>query len=308
MIALTRIRALDIAAPAAPGRPLHLSAASGLVCVGSRAYVIADDELHLGVFRFESMEPGRLIRLFDGTLPDTPKERKKQKPDVEAIALLPAGHDHPYGAILMLGSGSSKRRLRGAILSLDESGAIAGAPKIADLSPVYAALKSEFDKLNIEGAVVLGDEICLLQRGNSTSNRNAIVHFALHDFLATLTANGPQLHPSRIVDAALGDIDGVPLSFTDAAALPDGSIVFSAAAEDTDNPYDDGRCLGSAIGIIKSGELCGLERADRPCKLEGVHAVARSGSVQLLLVSDADDAAVPAELFACAVPAFDTPV
>ena len=29
----------------------------------------------------------------------------------------------------------------------------------------------------------------------------------------------------------LGDIDGVPLCFTDAAALPDGNLLFTAVAE-----------------------------------------------------------------------------
>ena len=91
MITLTEIRELDLAAPSAPGRPSHLSAASGLVRVNSLIYVIADDEVHLGVFRLDSAEPGQLIRLFDGALPDAKAERKKRKPDLEAFTLLPPG-------------------------------------------------------------------------------------------------------------------------------------------------------------------------------------------------------------------------
>jgi hypothetical protein len=304
MIALTKIRELDLAVSAQSGRPPYLSAASGLVCVGSRAYVIADDEMHLGMFDLDSKAPGQLIRLFEGQLPDNPKQRKKQKPDVEAIALLPADRDHPHGALLMLGSGSSERRLRGAILSLDRSGAIMNAPRILDLMPVYAALEREFGELNIEGAVVVGDDICLLQRGNKGNRRNAVIRFALADFLDALNAGGPHSDPVAIEDVALGDIDGVPLSFTDAAALPDGRMIFTAAAEDTDNPVDDGRCLGSAIGVIEAGTLRRLERVDRPCKLEGIHAVASGGPPRLLLVSDADDATIPAELFQAALPGY----
>jgi hypothetical protein len=69
MVSLTKIRDLDLAAATGPGRPLHLSAASGLVCVGDRLYVVADDELHLGAFRTGSAAPGHLIRLFERALP-----------------------------------------------------------------------------------------------------------------------------------------------------------------------------------------------------------------------------------------------
>jgi hypothetical protein len=304
MIALTRIRRLDLAIPTAPGRQRHLSAASGLICVQSTAYVIADDELHLGVFSTDIAEPGTLIRLFDGALPDITKQRKKAKPDLEAIALLPADNGHPHGALLVLGSGSSPQRHRGVILSCDGSGAVRGAPGILDLSPIYAALESEFETLNIEGAVVLADDICLLQRGNKGSGRNAVIRFALHDFLHALRAGGPRLHPAGIDNFDLGEIDGVPLTFTDGAALPDGRMAFTAAAEDTDNPYDDGRCLGSAIGIIAAGALQGLEQVDRICKLEGVHAQIADHTARLLLVSDADDMDVPAELFETSIPVF----
>src|SRR5688500_19574468 len=96
MITLTKLRDLNLSVAPAPGRPLHLSAASGLVGVHSFSYVVADDELHLGVFRASTGEPGHLIRLFDGTLPDSAAERKRQKPDLEAIARLPAYEDYPH--------------------------------------------------------------------------------------------------------------------------------------------------------------------------------------------------------------------
>jgi hypothetical protein len=45
-------------------------------------------------------------------------------------------------------------------------------------------------------------------------------------------------------------INGVPLCFTDGAALPGGSWVFSAAAEATDDSVADGHCHGSALGWV----------------------------------------------------------
>jgi hypothetical protein len=167
MITLTRIRDLDLSAPATPGRPSHLSAASGLACRDSYIYVIADDELHLGVFRTIDSGPGRLIRLFDGALPDSNPDRKKQKPDLEALTLLPAYGGYPHGALLVLGSGSTRKRRMGALLGLDEQGAVCGPPHVLDLSPMLAPLDDEFAALNIEGAIVSGDELRLFQRGNS---------------------------------------------------------------------------------------------------------------------------------------------
>jgi hypothetical protein len=67
MLSLTKLRALDVVDGSAP--PRHLSAASGLALVGASFYVVADDELHLGVFPASGNAPGRLMRLFPGALP-----------------------------------------------------------------------------------------------------------------------------------------------------------------------------------------------------------------------------------------------
>ena len=79
MITLTKIRELDLADTGDAGMPRHLSAASGLVCVGSSIYVVADDELHLGVFDAAGNAPGRLLRLFDGELPAEKKPRARSR-------------------------------------------------------------------------------------------------------------------------------------------------------------------------------------------------------------------------------------
>src|SRR5688572_27047114 len=160
MIALTRIRDLDLSVPSAKGRPLHLSAASGLVFVKSFLYVVADDELHLGVFRTGENGPGHLIRLFDGALPEPRRERKKQKPDLEALALLPPHGSYPNGALLALGSGSRRNRRMGALVGLEADGSARTSHSV-DLSPLLAPLDGLFAELNIEGAVVSAGELLL---------------------------------------------------------------------------------------------------------------------------------------------------
>ncbi|MFL5053580.1 MAG: DUF6929 family protein [Xanthobacteraceae bacterium] len=299
MIALTKVRELDLSAASAAGRPLHLSAASGLACLGSFIYVVADDEVHLGVFPAVGSEPGRLIRLFDGALPDSKRKRKKQKPDLEALTLLPAFGDYRHGALLAFGSGSRSNRRMGALLRLDAHGAVRGSPHAIDLSPMLAPLDEEFPKLNIEGAVVSRDELRLFQRGNKGHAENAIVRFRLSLLLDMLSPERiGAVKPFAIDRFDLGRIDGIPFCFTDAAALPNGDMVFTAVAEDTEDTYNDGPCAGAAIGIVTNdGHLRWLRRLDRPHKIEGVDARLDGDAVRLLLVTDADDPDIPASLF-----------
>jgi hypothetical protein len=147
---------------------------------------------------------------------------------------------------------------------------------------------------------VLGDRLRLLQRGNKGS-ANAVIDFALGPLLTTFAS----LRPMRldlaldIHSVELGDVDGIPLCFTDGAALPDGDMVFTAVAEDTDDSYVDGACAGSAVGILRGdGSVARMEWLAGSPKVEGVDVQIRDADLHLLMVTDADDADQPAELLA----------
>jgi hypothetical protein len=300
MLHLEKIRELTLERPSAPGRPAHLSAASGLVAVKSFLYVVPDDEHYLGVFPAEGAAPGKLVRIVDGDLPDDKDERKRLKPDLEALVLLPPLPAWVHGALFAIGSGSKRNRRRGIVLPLDPQGSIAGKPRLIDLSPLFAAIGKQVDDLNIEGALLMKDRFVLLQRGNKGRGINALITMNLDDVLHSLTA-GDSLRemPFDIRRYDIGSIDDIPLSFTDGTALPDGRIIFTAVAEDTDNSYSDGPCAGAAVGILASdGHLLRLERLDPGAKVEGIGAHQKDGRIQLLLVTDADDARVPASLYA----------
>jgi len=299
MITLTKLRDLDVARASTPSRPAWLSAASGLVRVGANLYVIADDELHLGVFPATGgNEPGHLVRVFEGELPAEKSARKRAKPDVEALVKLPATNDFPHGALLAIGSGSTPDRSRGAVLGLNPNGTLRGRPQTVELSPLLAPLAKEFADLNIEGAVVSGGELKLLQRGNRQHPDNAIASFDLRVVIEALCADSLRaIARSSVRRFQLESVDGVPLTVTDGAALPDGSIAFSAVAEDTDDAYHDGACVGAAIGMLDAaGDVRFLRRLDRPLKVEGIHARPAGTRLELLLVTDADDVQVPAAL------------
>lgn len=303
MIQLTEIKTLLLEQSTQANRHPHLSAASGLVKVGPWLYVMADDELHLGQFSLAGNNPGQLHRCFDGELPVEYEERKVEKPDIEVLTLIPEFNNSSSPTLLALGSGSKKNRHRGAIIPLNQQGGISGQPTIIGLEHFYDFLKKEVGKLNIEGAAVVRDHLFLFQRGNKKNKLNASIRLSTEDFYRILLQPHKKQEPHiKITPHDLGQIDQVPLCFTDATALGDGSIIFTASAENTSDSYLDGACMGSAIGMINhQGELVLLETIDKKVKVEGIEADEIENTIELLLVTDADNAEHPAQLYSASV-------
>lgn len=278
------------------GQP-HLSAASGLVRVGRRLYAVADDEHHLAIWQADgdAAAPIELHRILPGDLPQDPVQRKKRKADLEALVALPADAAHPGGLLVALGSGSRPNRQLALAITLDSTGMPGGLPTALALADWYDPLRRRFPDLNIEGALVVNGRFALLQRGNKGDARNAFIEYSLaqaHDWFAGRRNTPPAV--LRIVEMALGDAGGVPVGWTDGTALPDGSWVFSAVAEDTDNSYRDGACVASAIGWVSAnGVLLRMEQMARAPKVEGL-ALGTQG--QLLMVTDSDDPATASKL------------
>jgi hypothetical protein len=241
--------------------------------------------------------PGRLLRLFEGELPEDPKKRKLRKPDVESLTWLPAMSRCPSGALFGLGSGSRPNRHAGVLLTLAPDGSV-GDVRHIDLTPLYAPLSSQFPELNIEGALVVGDELLLLQRGNKGGSPNACIHLAWAEVLPWLLGDSAApMHATAVQRYNLGEVDGVPLCFTDGSALPGGAWVFSAVAESVDDSYDDGACVGASIGIVDAkGTLRSMQALAPSFKVEGVAADLDGDALTLTMVTDADDPAIPAQL------------
>ena len=168
------------------------------------------------------------------------------------------------------------------------------------MQTLYQPLEQVFADLNIEGVVVQNNCLKLWQRGNNLHRDSAVIEYCLSDVYALI--EGKQAHilniqPQRIDYYALGEVAGVPLSFTDAYALDDGACLFTAAAEDTENSYLDGKCVGAAIGLIdQERQLRWIKSVEPVYKIEGISAQALGGQLQIYLVSDADDPKTPAQL------------
>ena len=268
-------------------RILDVSAASGLVLRDGSFYVVADDENALTVFGADGGATRRLV-LLPGELPDDKASRKRAKPDFEILVDLP-GH-----GLLAMGSGSRPTRERAVLVAPDES------ITVIDTSVLCSRLRDTFAELNLEGGAVVGDQVVLLQRGNRSDARSALVFIAIDDLKrALVTRQFTVTRAPRIVDLPLGKRDGVPWSCTDLAVLDNGDLLACAVLENSPDAYQDGAIMGSAlVRLATDGTLRWHEPLDASSKVEGV---AVDGDT-VWLVSDADDRAVPSQLLRATLP------
>ena len=133
------------------------------------------------VFRLSKEAPGTLRRVFGGVLSSDYDQRKKEKPDLEALTLLPPFNGRPFGALLGLGSGSNPHRQRGFVCGLAADGSLDGTPIELDLAPLYDRLRERAPELNIEGASALGGRLWLFHRGNTDQGLNIVAEVPLDD-------------------------------------------------------------------------------------------------------------------------------
>ncbi|VXB30687.1 conserved hypothetical protein [Pseudomonas sp. 8BK] len=261
---------------------LRLSAASALVCQGQNLWVLADDALVLQRYKLNGDWQAELA-LLPGELPTDAKQRKRSKPDFEALLSLPGD------CLLALGSGSTERRCRGCLVEAD-------TVRVIDLSPLYQALAGHFQDLNIEGSVIYRGQLLLAQRGNGRGRENALVLLDLAQVLRDLQDG--QLSTAalqRIAPLQLPELDGVPLSLTDLSVAPGGALYFTASAEATDSSYLDGACVGSVLGRLDAQlAIVELSRLTPVVKIEGL---AFQADGRPLLVADADDPTIASPLF-----------
>jgi hypothetical protein len=213
---------------------------------------------------------------------------KHLKPDLEAGCPVPGG-------VLLLGSGSSPRRMRGVLLRGTDA-----APQVADLTAVYAAVRSAMgldpELLNLEGACVAGRSLRWFSRG-AADVPSLSVDLPLDALLACFEGSR-DVPVTGLRTYDLGRADGVALAVTDAIALPDGTVLVSAAAEDTPNAYDDGPVVASALALLDDDGVRAMtplpEVGGQVLKVEGL-APRHAGPdrLEVLAVVDVDDPETP---------------
>jgi hypothetical protein len=301
-LALREIRQLDLEKAPDADTPAWIASASGVARRGDFVYVIGDELLEIGVFGLATGRPGRLRKVFEGSLPSDEGARKDVKPDLEALTTLPPVADEPQGGLIGLGSGSGEGRDRAFYWSFAVDGSLRGEPRTIRLTPVYDALREELGgQINIEGAAVFDDSICLFHRGNQGEVPNAVAEFGLGDLSRTLAedlvVDPGELRAVRTYE--LGEIEGTPVCFSDATTLTGGLVCFTGSAEDEES----GAIEGSVVGTIDAeGRVRRLRTIDRRWKVEGVDATVDTGVVSFLFVCDQDDPGAPSPLLSATMP------
>ncbi len=278
--------------------------------------MIPDDEIHLAQFSTDPAILGTWVKLWSpagDVLPLAKEERKKVKPDFEAITLLPPSL---IGAprFLVTPSGSKSNRHLGAIVFLSSGLHSAHADVHADshvirqvdFSELFAEFRRRLPELNIEGTAVSGNTLKFFNRGNSGVGRNAIIDVELAGFL-TAAEQGAK-PPASLVKSVrfydLGQLRGVPLGFTDACTSSSGELWALAAAEMTSDAYRDGPYLGAALmRFDTNGDIAIQQTLECPEKPEGLWITPQAGSREFFVVTDNDDTARPSHLYVGSLPA-----
>ena len=285
-----------------------VTAASAIAPLGDGWLVAQDDATSTAWVRPAGVTPVRVLPAVEGH--DRFVEAagtKHLKPDLEVAC--PAEVDGEP-AVLLLGSGSTPRRMRGVLVRL-----VDGAPVVAaaELGPLYARvselLGTPLDQLNLEGASRSADTVRWFQRGNLAAGvSSASVAVPLATLVdAVLGGTDPAAVPvTEPCVHELGEVAGVGLAVTDAVALPDGRLLLSAAAEDTPNAFDDGPVVAAALVLVDGATVLAVGAlpavAGRVRKVEGLALRSSGGGrADLLAVVDADDSAAPSVLLELAV-------
>ena len=277
-----------------------VTAASGVAPLGEGWLVAQDDSTIAAWRREDGVRRVRVLPPVEGHDTFSPAAGTKHlKPDLE-VACPAEVNGEP--AVLLLGSGSSSRRMRAVLVRLEDGEPVVQA---ADLPALYervaAALDLPMDHLNLEGASRCDGIVRWFNRGNLMAGvRSASVDVPLEGLVAAVLGRGDagQVPVDRPLEYELGEVEGVGLAVTDAIALPDGRMLLSAAAEDTPNAVDDGPVVATAIALLDGGSV----RAVAPIpevdghvhKVEGLALRSFEGDrVQLLAVVDDDDPDTP---------------
>lgn len=319
VIEVERVRPLVFA----DGSPVR--AASGVARFAGGWLVVQDDGTHAALVMPDgAITPLRVFPPVEGLDHFAEHDGTKHlKPDLEAACEVSFS---ATPAVVVLGSGSTAARCRGALITWpDDGGNVDSGPSVcwADLGPLYgramAVLGLDPAQVNFEGLSLGrpdGSTLRWFNRGNGALGiGSASVEI---DGRGLLDAIEGRLPPGEVavgdpVWHELGSAGGVALSVTDAVWLGGpvggGAILISSAAEDTPNNVDDGPVVGTALSILAGPGgrvvhhgLVPLVDGKVP-KIEGLALLGGSlepggapgerGELRVLAVVDADDALIP---------------
>jgi len=291
----------DVAAVLGDDQPAHVRAASGLAMIGGRLAVIQDD---CAFIAFVGDQVSAL------PLPRGPGGRRRfeerignkgDKLDLEACVVVKGELGDELWAF---GSGSTPLREKIAVVGF--------TMRLHDGGPLYRRLREELSgpsaaesfrvppAVNVEGACVVGKELWLFHRGNTSVHDPgpAVFRIPQRPFARWLASSAAMPEVDATIMFDLGSAGGSRLGFTDAVAVG-ARVFYLAAAEASPNAIDDGAVLGSQLGVIEeegSVRAAPLAIDGAPVKAEGL-AFDPKDPHHAWISIDPDDVDQPARLY-----------
>ncbi|GHE29282.1 DUF6929 family protein [Sphingobacterium griseoflavum] len=259
-----------------------IAAASGIVYQDKKIVIVSDNSILLYRYDMKAQQLAKDTLIWNDIAENVPK---KQKADFEAIT-------QTKGVFYVFGSGSGARR--NSLITYNPE---RNAKDSIDLKPVYENLMQKFgisDKdFNIEGAVSMGNEWWLFNRGNGPNKKNGVFILEKRTF-----------RPKDFFAVSLPTLQAVETGFTD-ATLVDGKIYFTAAAEDSNSSYHDGEIKGTLIGRLdpKTRKLEYTQTLSEKNKFEGISLFRKSKHrLEFLLCEDEDADVSASKIYKVTIP------
>lgn len=274
----------------------ELSSASGVEFYEGSTFIVGDDSPWLFILneKYGISEKVKLSSLDTLVNNRTPKTLKA---DFEAMVKLNIDKKEH---LLIVSSGSSEfTRDTAYLVSLKPEQNITRR----NLRPLYEKIKrtakiTEKDEINIEGLAMDQTNTYLLHRGNVSGNFIALVN--TDQFINYLSSNSNQIPDISVFYFELPVYNNLRSGFSGACITADGEkILFTASLEETDDVINDGKVLGSFIGLIDLDQLSEgkyqsvLVKQNGEIlakKLEGISIKSHSqNNMNVLVVCDNDD-------------------
>jgi len=272
----------------------NLSSASGIGVHNSVYYIVGDDTPWLYSLNSNFDVSGKtqisgIDSLYNGRTP------KDQKADFECADII---SDNEGVYLFILSSGSMKiSRDTAHIVGIESNNYLHSK----SLRPLYEKIKLKAglptkNEINIEGIAFSKEHVYLLHRGNVSEN--IIIKINRSKFIKYIKSDSP-IPQFEIYAFDLPIYQEVASGFSGACVLPDNTgLIFTASMEDTKDEINDGKVLGSFIGIIpfsgiEDGNYIATLVTDNGLpvekKLEGVCIISNTDNNNMVLVTVCDN-------------------
>jgi hypothetical protein len=225
----------------------EIPSASAIEMVDGVIYIVGDDSKYLYVLNHEL----RLINKVEMHEPGPTSGRipKHIKYDLECITSFKI---NGYSHLLVMGSGSKSPQRENAFLiklpTRYNKKFLVWERNLSDFYQFISKWTGADGVINIEGVAQDEKHLFLLDR-----QTNQVLIISLEEFIEYIQQHSEAIPFPAFKKYDIPLMDGVPLQFTGACVF-DRKLFFTASAEDTDNPVDDGLVKGSVIGCLSIQE------------------------------------------------------